>query len=245
MAMRAWHQEWRDLLFVHWPVAAATLRQYVPEALELEEFDGSAWIGLTPFWIGAMGLFAGPRIRCRVPETNLRTYVRFQGRPGVWFFTLDITSRLAVAGGRGLYKLPYRHASMEVSNEADRVVYQSRRDDGSGFAFRYRPIGPVSPAAPGSLEHWLTERYTLFSATDRGAIFRADIEHRPWPLQPAELTIERNEMPIPGGGTMPDPPLHLRYAGCLEVAIELPALAARFAPRRTTARPLRTATTKG
>jgi uncharacterized protein len=179
-------QTWLNLLFAHWRIASGLLRPHVPARLELEEHDGSAWIALTPFTV------TGLRLRGMLPlpvvsqflELNCRTYVRgADGRPGIWFFSLDASSRAAVAAARRIYELPYRHARFETSGDEVRV----HAEGGGEFRAVYRGAGEPAAPEPGSLEHFLTERYCLY-ARDGGV--RAEIHHTPWPLQPAEATVE-------------------------------------------------------
>jgi hypothetical protein len=143
------------------------------------------------------------------PELNVRTYVRVGGKPGVYFFSLDAGSALAVRAARLLLNLPYQHATMSVESRDGLVSYESRRHDGrAGFRARYRPIGPSSPPAAGSLEYFLTERYCLYHLTRSGRPYRLEIHHPPWPLQTAEAEIRLNTMASASGLTLPsDAPL--------------------------------------
>lgn len=200
-------QSWRDLLFAHWPVEAAALRPLVPRQLTLEEHGGSAWVGLTPFLMKGVRPRMLPPVpgASRFPEMNLRTYVRMSGRPGIWFFSLDAASRLAVLGARAIYRLPYFHARMEVvEEEGGWVRYRSRRrarphERRAEFAGRYRPIGEIFEPEPGTLEHFLVERYALYAEPARGRVLRGEIHHRPWRLRPAEVEVERNTVPAAHG----------------------------------------------
>jgi len=179
-------QTWQNLLFAHWRVPHDLLRPHVPERLELEQHDGSAWIGLTPFRI------AGLRLRGALPlpllssfyELNCRTYVRGAGRPGIWFFSLDASSRGAVAAARRTYRLPYRHARIE----ADGGSFRAATEGGGSFHARYHGIGVPAPAAPATLEDFLVERYCLYAAHGK---LRAEIHHAPWPMQAAEAEVEQ------------------------------------------------------
>jgi len=204
--------QWHDLLFLHWPVPADWLRPHIPSALELETFDGMAWLGIVPFYMKGTRPRFLPAIPyfSDFPELNVRTYVTSEGKPGVWFFSLDVTNPLAVRGARLAFHLPYFDAEMTVQREGETVNYKSKRthkgkrDEAADFVSRYRPIGPVYNAQSGSLDHWLTERYCLYSANERGCVFRADIHHKPWPLQPATATLGRNTMTSPLGFSLPD-----------------------------------------
>jgi uncharacterized protein YqjF (DUF2071 family) len=141
------------------------------------------------------------------PELNVRTYVTAEDKPGIWFFSLDAASRIAVEGARRAYKLPYFHARMSAARRGGEIEYSSDRLDGSAKSFlgSYRPTGEVFNAEPDSLERFLTERYCLY-AVDEGELRRADIQHPPWPLQDARLELAQNSM-APSGLTLDGPPL--------------------------------------
>ena len=227
---RPWvmRMRWVDLLFAHWPVEADALRAKLPDGLELDLYDGQAWLGIVPFVmedVGPRGLPAPPAAG-RFPELNVRTYVRHEGRPGVWFLSLDAASKPAVEGARAGFGLPYFHAAMSAGHVREVVDYRSVRDDQRGeparFEARYRATGPVERAAPGSLEAWLTDRMRLFAADGEGRIARTEIMHRPWPLQPAAARIERNTMAEAHGLTLPDEPPHLLFSSRLHVRARSP-----------------------
>lgn len=206
-------QCWDDLLFAHWRVDAEALRKLVPAGLDLDEHDGSAWLGVTPFVLSAFrlrGTFPLP-VLSSFPEINVRTYVTAEGKSGIWFFSLDTSSRGAVEGARRFYRLPYFHARMDVARRGGRIDYTStRRDAPRPFVFTasYGPVGARFVPVPGSLEHFLTERYCLYSA-DAAGLHRAEIHHPPWRLRPAEATIELNTMPPDGLELQGEPLLHL------------------------------------
>lgn len=191
-------QSWHDLLFAHWRVDAAHLRRLVPAAFELDLYEGDAWLGIVPFYMTNVSLRLMPSIPglSEFPELNVRTYVTVDERPGVYFFSLDAANAYAVAAARGMLKLPYFRAAMEVSRTDDTVSYDSRRtgDPGAAFAATYSPRGPVTEPATGSLEHFLSERYCLYNVDHLGKGYHLQIHHRPWALQPANATITRNEM---------------------------------------------------
>ncbi|MFZ5813696.1 MAG: YqjF family protein [Bacillota bacterium] len=222
---RPWvmHQAWNDLLFAHWQVEPDRLQPLVPLPLDL--FDGMAWVAVVPFWMSRIHLRRLPPVpgTHTFPELNLRTYVRVGGRPGVWFFSLDAASRPAVEVARRLFHLPYYHARMQIRPEGDGFVYQSERRDPRGgparFAARYRPSGPVRQATPGSLEHWLTERYALYARSRAGRFYRGEIDHLPWPLQPAEAEITENSIAAAAGFDLPGGRPLLHYARHLSVRI--------------------------
>lgn len=194
-------QTWDDLLFAHYRVAAEELARLVPQGLEIEQYDGSAWLGVTPFVITGFrlrGTLPLPRLST-FPELNVRTYVSVDDKPGIWFFSLDTSSLLAVEGARRVYKLPYFQARLSIERRAGRVVCACERNDNSERRFegRYQAAGEVFNPEPDSLEWFLTERYCLY-AIDQGRLHRAEIQHPPWPLQSAEARLETNTMPPPG-----------------------------------------------
>jgi uncharacterized protein len=206
-------QTWDDLLFLHRRVGADVLRDRLPAGLELDTYEGDAWLGVTPFVVTGLRLRGIPPLPfvSTFPELNVRTYVTAGGKPGVWFFSLDASSALAVEAARRLYKLPYYRARMEVERPGGWIAYSCARAEGVRphvFEGRYRPVGPAAEPAAGTLEHFLTERYCLYAA-DRGRLVRAEIHHAPWPLQPAEAEIDLDTMP-PDSVDVPDdePLLH-------------------------------------
>lgn len=194
-----WRQSWCDLLFAHWAVPASALRPFVPDRLEIQEFDGTAWIGVVPFRMEGVMRRPLPDLPgiSAFPELNVRTYVERKGKAGVWFFSLDATNPLAVWAARRFFHLPYFKARMTVEPSADRIGYRSERAGGAPparFEASYQPTSPVYEAAPGTLEHWLTERYCLFAQSKNGQLTRTEVHHPPWPLQRAKAEITLNEM---------------------------------------------------
>jgi uncharacterized protein len=217
-------QTWERLLFAHWRVAPEQLRALLPGELPLDTHDGAAWVSVTPFEVSGLRLQGLPPspLGSSFPELNLRTYVTVGGRPGIYFLSLDAGNRAAVRAARLSYRLPYRHARMKVDAHAGRTHYASRRDDGTGaFRAEYGPGGSAFTAAPGTLEHFLTERYCLY-VVDRGRVLRADIHHPPWPLRPASAHFAENALALSEGIELPpDPPL-LHYAQRQDVVVWSP-----------------------
>jgi uncharacterized protein YqjF (DUF2071 family) len=189
-------QSWRDLLFIHWPVPAVTLQSLVPRALRVQEFDGTSWVGLVPFRmydVAPRGTPALPWLSA-FPELNLRLYVEYRGRPGVWFISLDASRTLAVWAAKTFAHLPYFKAHMKIDRSDEEVVYSSSRRGRTTVEFRgrYRPTGPPAEARRGTLEYFLTERYALFSRDTHGRLWTIDVHHLPWPLQSAEADLQIN-----------------------------------------------------
>ena len=213
-------QTWNDLLFAHWPVAAESLRSLVPPVLLLDTFDGKCWVAVTPFHMSGVRGRGLPTIpgAWRFPELNVRTYVTYDGTPGVFFFSLDAASRLAVWGARMTYHLPYFFAQMKVREENSRFRYESIRNPGTVFRVTYSPVGPVQLRKPETIERWLTERYCLYAVV-RGSVYRAEIHHEQWPLQDAEADISANTMARAAGIELPNVTPLLHFSKRLEVLI--------------------------
>ena len=195
-------------------------------AFELDLFDGSAWVGIVPFHMTNVAPRAVPSLPwvSEFPELNVRTYVRVGTRPGIYFFSLDAGSTLAVHAARALLNLPYHAASMTVSQMPDGLEYRSSRNSerSAEFSGRYRPLGPAFVAAGGSLEQFLTERYCLYHLDHHGAPYRLDIHHPPWLLQRAEAHIVRNTMADVNGVVLPDEPPLLHFAKRQDMVAWLP-----------------------
>jgi hypothetical protein len=213
---------WCDLAFLHWPVTADVLRPMIPAALAVDTYDGQAWIGVVPFRMEGVRLRGAPAVPTTgaFAEINVRTYVRGAGRAGVWFFSLDATSRLAVRGARYLYNLPYFDAEITLRSEDGAIHYDSRRGHrapSATFVGRYRPLSEVYQAAPGTLDHFLVERYCLFMSDERRGLGLLDIDHEPWPLQRATADLWANTMVDSIPITLPtvDPLVH--FARALDV----------------------------
>lgn len=203
-------QRWEKLLFLHWRIPAERLRPLVPPGLEIDTFEGEAWIGVTPFdlrglrppFLPAVPLFS------RSHEINVRTYVHQGGVPGIWFLSLDADNPLAVLGARAGFGLPYFQARMALTEEGGAVRFRSRRTHGksppAAFEAAWRLEDPLPPALPGTLEFFLIERYCLYSLYGK-RLLRARIHHRPWPLRRARLLhlsstmIESHGLPTPEG----------------------------------------------
>ena len=187
-----WRQSWLDLAFIHYRADPQSIRALLPSGLRLQEFDGSAWIGLVPFRMAGVMRRPFPDIPLfsTFPELNLRTYVECDGKPGVWFFSLDAASWPVVFGGRRIYGLPYFSARMRQRFNAGWHSFSSiRRGGDARFDARYRALGDVFFPEAGTFEHWATERYCLYSFSHRRGIERVEVHHAPWPLQRAEVEI--------------------------------------------------------
>jgi len=180
---------WHDLAFLHWPVEAALMRRAIPSQLELDCYGGQAWIGLVPFEMRETRFRGVPDLSAtrQFFECNVRTYVKHAGRSGVWFFSLDAEHLLPVIGARALWSLPYEWSTFDVARTATVTDYALRRRWGDGASHVVWERGEsLPPALPGSLAHFLTERYYLFSQRF-GRILRGRVAHPSWPLREARV----------------------------------------------------------
>lgn len=199
---RSWviRQDWIHLAFLHWALDPEQLRPLIPAPLRLDTFEGKAYLGLVPFLMDNVRprfLPCVPGIS-HFPELNIRTYVIHDGKPGVLFFSLDATSRIAVELGRRFFHLPYVPARMRVDPNGETTRYSSQRhgytEGENAFAARLHGPGDVYYAKNGSLDHFLTERYCFYAASAAGSMTCGDIAHAPWPLRKGEAQIEQNSL---------------------------------------------------
>jgi uncharacterized protein YqjF (DUF2071 family) len=200
---------WHDLLFAHWAIDANVLRPLVPDCFPIDTFNGTAWIAIVAFRMtGVKAAFLPPVPGTSAfPELNVRTYVTMNDRPGVYFLSLDAASKLAVRGARSLFHLPYFDAEMSCEERQGVTFYKSKRTHRDAnlaeFTARYAPIGDVFRAQPGSLESFLVDRFAFYTTDAKEQVYRCDIAHDPWPLQPADAKIETNTMARAHGIDLP------------------------------------------
>jgi uncharacterized protein YqjF (DUF2071 family) len=223
----AWRQSWCDLLFAHWPIPARQLQRLVPAPLTVHEFEGTSWVGVVPFRMQGVMRRPLPDLPwiSAFPELNLRLYVEHDGKPGVWFLSLDASNSLAVWAARRFFHLPYFHAKMNFEWRTGQVDCRSVRSlepGGLEFSASYEPTSEPYESVPGSLEHWLTERYCLYAQSPTGQLYRSEVHHPPWPLQSAEATIRQNDLLAPHGITTSGPPALLHFARQLDVVVWSP-----------------------
>jgi uncharacterized protein YqjF (DUF2071 family) len=216
-------QSWSQLLFAHWPVSPDVLRPLIPAGLQIDIYDGRAWIGIVPFYMShvrarGLPLILGTNAFC---ELNVRTYITDGNKAGVWFFSLDTTNPLAVFGARTAFHLPYYRAGMSLEREGDTITYHSRRTHSGApsaeFSAIYCPTSPVFHSTPGTLTSWFTERYCLYSVDRSGRLYCGEIHHAPWPLQDAQADIRLNTMAEASGIHLPNTAPLLHYAERLDV----------------------------
>lgn len=212
---------WRDVLVASWSVDPAAVERRLPEGLDVDTYDGRAWLSAVPFVMAAVRPSGLPaRIGFTFGELNLRTYVTREGERGIYFFNLDANDRIGVAFARTLFKLPYYSASMHVERTGDSVEFESERTHRGAtdleFDASYGPTEPTSEAEPGSLEAFLLERYRFY-ADGRNSLYRGDVDHDPWPLATAEATFRRNDLFAANDFDEPDGSPHLLYSPGVDV----------------------------
>jgi uncharacterized protein YqjF (DUF2071 family) len=207
------HQTWDKLLFLHWPIPAEQLRPLIPARLQIDTWEGTAWIAITPLVVRGLRppLLPALLLASRTLEINVRTYVHLNGVPGVWFFSLDAANPLAVWGARIGFSLPYFRASMRKKEQAGSLEYFSRRTHVGAppavLSVAWTRGEPMPERQPETRDFFLIERYCLYAASgDR--LYRARIHHRPWPLCAAQLLrlestmIESHGLPTPGNSPL-------------------------------------------
>ena len=217
-------QSWHELLFIHWPLMPEQIRAKVPEPLEIDMYGTETWIGIVPFRMSHVRPHLLPSFPplSNFPELNVRVYVTYQGRPGVYFFSLEAGNPIAVQIARTAFHLPYMNAQMECKQDQSEIHYYSRRthkgEPPAEFAARYQPIAPIEYAETGSLASWFTERYCLY-ATAGTHLYRAEIHHVQWPLQKATLEITTNTMATAHGIQLPATQPQLHYSERQDVLV--------------------------
>ena len=198
-------QTWKNVLFAHFPISPERLRPHIPSTLEIDTYQDSAWLGVIIFVIEGI-YFRGLSpisVVFKFPEVNLRTYVQHGGKRGVFFLSLDVGNWASLAISKGWYHLPYCSAEISYRKEGDTFHCHSLRkgksDNPITFTGSFTPDLEVYFPEDGTIDHWLTERYCLYSQDNRGNLYCGDIHHKPWPLQKAEAIISTNTLPTPFG----------------------------------------------
>ena len=222
------YQRWRMLLFLHWPVPVDALRPLVPRSLEIDLYDGTAYVGLIPFYVEGLRPAGVPEaLALHFLETNVRTYVHVGGRdPGLYFFSLDAASRLAVLGARAGLGLPYQYARMRLRRDGAVVDYDMQRLSGARprLAVRYEPGEYLGASAPGTLEHFLIERYLLHVQRGR-TLWTVQVHHAPYPVQRARVLSLFDELILADGVCEPQgPPPLVHFASGVNVEVFAPTL---------------------
>jgi uncharacterized protein len=218
-------QTWHDLLFAHWPLPPEAVRAVLPPTLAVDTFGGRAWIGVIPFRLSDIRLRGFPALPfvSQFPEINVRTYVRVNGKPGVYFLSLDACGRLAIAIARPWFKLPYHLAEITFRKVGNWFHFASMRKESAApqarFQGTYCPCSTPYEAEQGGLERWLTERYCYYCVSRSGRTYRCDIHHEPWSLQKAVACFQENTMALSHGLELPECEPALHYAHYMKALI--------------------------
>lgn len=217
-------QRWHNLLFAHWRVDPAALRPAVPSELAIDTFNGRAWLGIVAFRLSGVKLRGLPEVPqvASFPEVNVRTYVTYNGRPGVYFLSLDADNPLAIALARPWFRLNYYNSEIGFHEAGDCVEFRSRRIERGApqaeLGIEYQPLACEEVFRTGPLEHWLTDRFSYYVVPGH-RVMRCDIEHAPWPLQPASACFDENSMAQAHGIELPSVRPLLHYARYMEAHV--------------------------
>ena len=217
----AGYQSWRSLLFMHWPVPLNELRPLVPSTLEIDQHEGTAYVGLVPFAMhGVRPRWAPKSLAFRFLETNVRTYVTHNDRPGVYFFSLDAASRIGVWTARTFWSLPYFHANMSLRQQGDEIHYRSARTGSkTKLDVRCRVGEPLKASQPDSLEFFFLERYLLFLQRSC-KVLSGQVHHPPYPAQHAEVLDLHDELVSAAGlSCCSGRPTHAHFSPGVDVEI--------------------------
>jgi len=218
-------QRWAGLLFAHWPIDPALIAARLPTGLYVDTYQGNGWLGVIPFFMERIRPVALPPVPWLswFHELNVRTYVHDElGNPGVWFFSLDCDQPIAVEIARRCFHLPYQHAAMRSQRTAHQITYTSRRKSPGAIdaAYDYQSPENPQPAAQGSLDWFLVERYRLYSANPAGQIFSGRVHHAPYQIAPARCTSCSSEpLSLNGFAMIQTPPPSLLTAATVDVKI--------------------------
>ena len=215
------YQQWRSLSFLHWPISTAVLRPLVPSSLEIDSFEGTAYVGLVPFAMQQVRMRWTPSLLgLDFLETNVRTYVTYNGRPGVYFFSLDAASRLAVWTARNFWGLPYYFADMSLERDDNAIHYRAlRTGNGQASEVRCVPGETLPPVEPDSIEFFFLERYLLYVQRRRG-MYIGQVYHQPYPIQQATITQCDDELVAAAGCSgCSGPPTHVHFSPGVDVEI--------------------------
>ncbi|WP_299262233.1 YqjF family protein [Halorientalis sp.] len=211
---------WADVLFAHWGVQPAVVDAELPEDLSADTYEGNAYLGVVGFQMESIRPRGSP-VGLSFPELNLRTYVDGPNGPGIYFFNLDADDWLGVAVARKLFRLPYYRAEMRITETTDGFRFRSGRTHPgvpmAGFDATYRPTGEPSEPDPGSLAHFLTERYRFYAADDSGRVYVGPVGHPPWPLQGADLAVQENDLFTANGFETPETEPLVHYSTGVDV----------------------------
>ena len=207
---------WRDLFFASWRVPIEAVRAHIPPELELDTFDGSAWVTLVPMrvtdmhWRGIEPIPGMDSFR----ELNFRTYVRVNGRAGVFFLSIECPATFQDWIARKFFGVPYFHSQMASFNDGVSYHYATERVQAdrtpAAFFGAFRPQPGGTAPAPGSLEQFLLERYSLYFVQN-GVVHRGDIQHAEWNVQQAEAQIDVNTISSAEGFDLSNKPDHVGF----------------------------------
>lgn len=211
--------KWKKAFFAHWDWDPSDVEARLPKGLQLDTFNGRAYLGVVPFLMEDIRLAVMPSgTGLAFPELNLRTYVTLNGEKGVYFFNLDASSALGVYLARKLFAIPYYQADFSVSTAQESIQFaHKRKNTSTRFDAVYKGDKQIFYAEKGSLEHWLTERYIFYTSRGRNGLFEGRIAHKPWPLQRGSWKAVQNDLFRANRFAEPSSVPHLLYSGGIDV----------------------------
>jgi uncharacterized protein YqjF (DUF2071 family) len=210
-------QRWCDVVFLHWRYDPDEVQRLLPDGLEVDVYQDQAWVGLVPFRMEGLGfpwLHPLPHVG-GFPEVNVRTYVRAQGRPGVWFFSLDVDRLAPAVTARVAYGLPYCSGAVQHVRAGNVVA---------STVERHWPVSscPAMTSVAVRTATFLTARWGLYSTTRRGRLRNAAVDHAPWPLRRAEVEVLDDHLVTAAGLPAPDGAPHALYSPGVDVRVGRP-----------------------
>lgn len=203
-------QTWKNVLFLHWPIPLEKLRPHIPTSLQIDTYKGTAWLGIILFVLEGIYPFGLSSISLtpKFPEINVRTYVTYNGKPGIYFLSIDVDNWASLKIAKHWYHLPYHSAHISFQKEGESFhchsVRRENRNDPLSFHCKYASVSDVYAPKEGTLDHWLTERYCFYSSNNGVSIYCGEIHHQPWPLQKAKIELVNHTLFTPFHFDLPE-----------------------------------------
>lgn len=200
---------WNNILLLHRPIEKGRLVDLIPQGLELQTYDGAAWISIVALHMTGVHMKGMPSVpfASEFLQLNVRTYVQAGYKPGIFIFSSDVSNPLVMVAEKQLFHVPSHFAEMTHQSDAGLNLFSSKRYESGGssaeFSVSYGPVSPVYAAEKGSLDQWLVERYCQYAVGPQGKLYRSEIHHFPWPLQRADALTGENNLALPNGSEFP------------------------------------------
>ena len=217
-------QQWRDLAYIHWRYDPAVVRELLPEGIEVDTFDGSAWVGLIPFSMRNISFPFIPPVPYfgSFPEVNVRTYVKRNGVPGVWFFSLDVNRLIPAFVARTTYFIPYCWGSASHTKDGQRLRTTVKRRWPSRSSTQIKLTIGEEIKEPSDLAHFLSARWGLYSKGFGGRLRYAPVDHEQWQLYEANIVDLSDHLVMAAGLPAPTGEAHVMFSPGVSVRIGKP-----------------------